>query len=62
MGIIIIALATCNGEQPALRKKEILFCMFGLPDIKDIVIGSVVVVIIIMLLCRLLRFNPESGS
>ena len=43
-------------------KKKILNCMFGLPDITVIAIGSVVVVIIIALLYWGLKFNPESDS
>jgi hypothetical protein len=40
----------------------LLNCMFGLPDITVISIGTVVVVIIIALIYRGLMFKPELSS
>jgi hypothetical protein len=40
----------------------LLNCMFGLPDISVIVLGTVVVVIIIALVDGGLKLNPESSS
>jgi len=43
-------------------RKYLLNCMFGLPDITVIAMGTVVVVIIIALLSWGLTFNPELSS
>ena len=43
-------------------KKQVLNCMFGLPDITVISMGVVVGFIILALLYWGLKFNPESDA